>query len=125
MIKEECILVNYYEVYENDKLLCSGDANSCADALGISRYAFYSFVFQNRDAKYPKYRIVENKPKRVRRKPTNHYIVYLKGNDDPIASGDAETCAKELGRSIHSFYSLVTRVRNGENEKYIIDIKSP
>lgn len=56
--------MNYYEVYEEDKLLCSGNADSCSQKLGITRNAFYSLVFQNKDAKVPKYRIVEKKETR-------------------------------------------------------------
>lgn len=116
--------MNYYEVYEKNKLLCSGSADACSHQLGISRNAFYTLVFQNKDAKTPRYRIVENKSKREKNKRSNYYTVYLKGSEQVIAAGNAASCATILNCSIHSFYSMVTRVRNGQNEKYEIEVES-
>lgn len=116
--------MNHYEVYEGDRLLCSGTSDICSQELGISRNAFYTLVFQNRDAKIPKYRIVEKKRKRAKNKRSNYYTVYLKKSQEIVASGNALVCAKALKCSVHSFYSMVTRVRNGQNEKYEIEIET-
>lgn len=116
--------MNYYEVYETDRLLCSGSADNCSRELGISRSAFYTLVFQNKDAKVPKYRILEKKSKREKNKRSSYYTVYLKKSQEVIATGDAASCAATLNRSMHSFYSLVTRVRNGQNEKYEIEVET-
>lgn len=116
--------MNYYEVYENDKLLCSGNSVACSQEMGISRSAFYTLVFQNKDAKMPRYRIIERKSKRAKNKRSNCYKVYLKGSEQVIAAGSAVSCAAILNCSVHSFYSMVTRVRNGQNGKYEIEVES-
>ena len=48
----------------------------------------------------------------------NYYAVYLKKTDELICSGTSEECAAAMGRSVASFYSMVSRVRNGKNQKY-------
>lgn len=116
--------MNYYEVYEEDRLVCKGNSDACSQKLGISRNAFYTLVFQNKDAKTPKYRIFEQKSKRAKNKRSNYYTVYLKKSQKIVASGNASECAMALNCSVHSFYSMVTRVRNGQNEKYEIEVET-
>lgn len=118
--------MNYYEVYtiKDKNLLAEGSAENCAIALGITRSAFYTLVFQNKDAREPKYNILVKKKNKPNRVMTNKYTVYLRATKEKIVEGNAEECAKKMERSLHSFYSLVTRVRNGQNQKYEIDVDS-
>ena len=50
----------------------------------------------------------------------NYYTVYNK-NDEIIAAGDARTCAKQMNRSLASFYCTVGRTRSGKHHKYAIE----
>ena len=45
------------------------------------------------------------------------YIVYRAKDDSIVATGNAEECARQMRRSVNSFYTLVNRVRNGKNKK--------
>lgn len=114
--------MNYYEIFEGNDLRCKGTADECAKALCMSRNAFYSFVFRNKDAKSAKYSILEKKSKKAKLRKTTEYTVYLKKTDEIIVAGDAATCADGLNMSMHSFYSLVSRVRSGKNQKYEIEM---
>ena len=50
-----------------------------------------------------------------------YYAVYLKKNDQLLASGNSRECQRQLGlASRASFYSLVTNVKKGKNQKYEI-----
>lgn len=53
---------------------------------------------------------------------TTEYTVYLKKTTEITVAGDAATCAAGLNMSMYSFYSLVSRVRNGKNQKYEIEM---
>lgn len=114
---------NYYEytVYdlETNKLIVEGSSTQCADALGISRSAFYTLVFQNKDAKKPKYRINIQGTKR-KYSNTKSYVVY-DNLRNVLAKGSASECADALGMSVHTFYSTVTRSKKGQNKRYIIE----
>ena len=48
------------------------------------------------------------------------YIVYLAKDDSIVATGNAEECARQMGRSVNSFHCLVSRVRSGKNKKFEI-----
>lgn len=48
------------------------------------------------------------------------YIVYLAADDSIVATGNAEECARQMGRSVNSFHCLVGRVRKGKTKKYEI-----
>lgn len=118
--------MNYYEVYTiiNNNLLAEGSAENCAKIMGITRSAFYTLVFQNKDARDPKYKIIVKKKNKPNRVMGNNYTVYLRATKEKIVEGNAEECARKMERSLHSFYSLVTRVRNGQNQKYEIEVES-
>lgn len=47
-----------------------------------------------------------------------HYTVYLRKNDEVVAVGTSNECAKQLRLTIDSFYSLVSRYRRGIIDKY-------
>lgn len=47
-----------------------------------------------------------------------YYTVYLKKSDELLASGYANECAEQMNISVHSFYSMVSRVKSGKNNKY-------
>ena len=53
----------------------------------------------------------------------HYYTVYKRKNDELVASGTAAECAEQMQVSLHTFYSIVTRVKNGTNKKYEIDIQ--
>lgn len=47
------------------------------------------------------------------------YAVYEKKTDKLLATGNSVFCTRQLGlASVDSFYSLVSRVRSGRNNKY-------
>lgn len=52
----------------------------------------------------------------------NWYVVYDKKSDSILVTGYAEECARSLGMTLHSFYSLVSRVKKGTNNKYEVSI---
>jgi len=52
------------------------------------------------------------------KKDVLYYTVYLKKNDEIVAFGTAEECAKMLNITLDSFYSAVTRTKKGERKKY-------
>ena len=112
-----------YTIYdlETNKLIVEGSSNQCADALGISRCAFYTLVFQNQDAKSPRYKIDIKGEKRKYSK-SKGYIVY-DNLRNVLAKGSASECAEVLGMSVHTFYSTVTRSKKGQNRRYIIEYK--
>ena len=51
------------------------------------------------------------------------YVVRLRKDDSVIACGNSLQCAKAMGMNLESFYSTVTRCRNGTNRRYLIDIE--
>lgn len=51
-----------------------------------------------------------------------YYTVYLKKTDEIVAAGNAIACAVAMNKNIQAFYSMVSRVRNGQNHKYEIDV---
>lgn len=49
----------------------------------------------------------------------NYYAVYRKGNDEIVAFGNAEQCAKKLGlKNERQFYAFVSKTRSGIRKKY-------
>lgn len=52
------------------------------------------------------------------RKSRKIYTVYLRKNDNIVASGTAEECAKQMETSIESFRSLVSRANTEKVRKY-------
>lgn len=48
----------------------------------------------------------------------SYYSVYLRRTDELICAGTSAECAAALGRSVDSFYCMVSRVRKGKNRKY-------
>ena len=49
-----------------------------------------------------------------------YYTVFLSQNDDIIASGTARECAKQLGKTLNGFHSLVSKNTLGIHKKYVI-----
>ena len=49
-----------------------------------------------------------------------YYTIYDNHSEEIIAFGIAEECAKQLGRSLDSFYSMVYRSKKGKTKKYTI-----
>ena len=47
-----------------------------------------------------------------------YYTIYLADEDTIVAFGDSTHCAKMLGMTLPSFYSMITRVSRGTNKKY-------
>lgn len=117
--------MNFYEVYnkKSGHLLVQGNAENCAKSMGITRSGFYTLVFQNKDAKEPKYNIIVKNKRKPNRVMNNYYTIYERDTQEVVASGNAEECAKKMNRSLHSFYSMVTRVRKEQNKKYEIEIE--
>lgn len=114
--------MNNYEIREKGKFICSGTATECSEKLRISRSAFYTLVYQNTDAKKPKYSIVKTNCSRGKNKASNYYTVVKRETSEIVAAGNAEECAKQLNFSVHSFYSMVARVKNGINQKYEVQV---
>lgn len=56
----------------------------------------------------------------MKRDPKHYYTVYLKKNDELVAYGTSEECAEQMGKSVDSFYCLVSRVNSGKIKKYEI-----
>ncbi|WP_026499278.1 hypothetical protein [Butyrivibrio sp. WCD2001] len=52
----------------------------------------------------------------------NYYTVYLKKNEEVVATGTSKECAKQLQCSVGSFYSLVSRSISGKIKKYDVVI---
>lgn len=51
----------------------------------------------------------------------NYYAVYLAKSDKLVACGTSRECQRQLGlASVKSFYSMVSRVKKGANQKYEI-----
>lgn len=50
----------------------------------------------------------------------NYYTIYDAKTDRVMASGSAVECAEALQMGLISFYSMVTRVRNGETKRYAV-----
>ena len=50
----------------------------------------------------------------------NDYSVYSRKTDMLLAFGTARECAKALGLTLGSFWSMVSRVRTGKNRKYLV-----
>lgn len=61
----------------------------------------------------------EGRPKGTNRK---FYIVYRKKDDTIAAVGTSSECAKQLGHSLSSFYSLVSRAKNNKSCRYEVEI---
>ncbi len=110
-----------YSVYsiKTGELIASGDAKTCADKLNLSENEFYSFVFQNQDAKNPQYKIV------VYGEPTrtwvNHTYKIYNSSHELLVEGTAAECAEVLKMTKHTFYSTVSRTESGKNKRYIIE----
>lgn len=50
----------------------------------------------------------------------NYYTVYDNRTDEIVATGYADECARQMNRSVSSFYCTVNRNRSGKHRKYII-----
>lgn len=50
------------------------------------------------------------------------YIVYRKKDDSIAAVGNAVECAKQLGRKMSAFYSLISRAKNNGLCRYEVEI---
>lgn len=48
----------------------------------------------------------------------NYYTVYNRKNETIVAFGTADECAKQMHRSLSSFYCTVSRNRKGLHKKY-------
>lgn len=49
-----------------------------------------------------------------------YYTVYLAKTDEVVAYGTSAECAKQMGKNINGFHSLVSKNRSGKHYKYII-----
>ena len=49
-----------------------------------------------------------------------YYVLYLNSNDDVVASGNAEECAKQLNINTDNFYSIVSKNKKGICHKYTV-----
>lgn len=47
-----------------------------------------------------------------------YYTVYLRENDEIVAFGTAEECAKMMNKTEGNFKSLVSKTCKGKNRKY-------
>lgn len=56
------------------------------------------------------------------KKPINYYTVYENKTDLIVAFGNAKDCARQMNRSLSSFYCTVNRNRKGLHHKYTIII---
>lgn len=52
----------------------------------------------------------------------NYYTVYNAKTDEVVAGGTARECAKQMKRSLASFYCTVSRNRSGKHHKYTVVI---
>lgn len=59
---------------------------------------------------------------RYEKNPLRTYTIYLKKTDCIIASGTAEECANQMGRSVGAFHSLVSRANRRKTKRYEIYI---
>ena len=91
---------------------------SCAEQLGMSRNSFYTFVFQAQDSKKPKYKVERVGNERAPSKVTQYEVKSRAG--EILATGSSQECASQLGMTIHSFYSMVSRAKCGKNNRYIV-----
>lgn len=48
------------------------------------------------------------------------YTVWNAKTDEVLAFGDGPTCARTMGITHQAFLSIVSRVGNGQNKKYVI-----
>ena len=58
----------------------------------------------------------------MRRASNNYYVIYDRKTEEVLASGYAKECAEQLNMTMHSFYSMVSRVKSGTNVKYEVEI---
>lgn len=58
----------------------------------------------------------------MRRASSNYYVIYDRKTEEVLASGYANECAEQLNMTMHSFYSMVSRVKRGTNVKYEVEI---
>lgn len=54
---------------------------------------------------------------------SKYYTVYDSRTDDVLAFGESMQCAKMLGITHASFYSMTSRVRAGKCDKYALVIE--
>lgn len=54
---------------------------------------------------------------------SKYYTVYDARTDDILAFGESMQCAKMLGITHASFYSMASRVRKGKCDKYALVIE--
>lgn len=57
----------------------------------------------------------ENK---LKQKKMLYYTVYLSKTDEIVATGIACDCAKQLGKTLSGFYSMVSKNELGKHKKY-------
>lgn len=53
----------------------------------------------------------------------HYYTVYLAVTDEIVAFGSVAECAKQMGKSILGFHSLVGKNKLGKHHKYVIVIE--
>lgn len=58
----------------------------------------------------------------MRRARSNYYVIYDRKTEGILASGYAEECVEQLNMTMHSFYSMVSKVKSGTNVKYEVEI---
>lgn len=46
------------------------------------------------------------------------YTVWDNSNDDVVANGPAQQCAKNLNMTTNNFRAIMSHVKNGTNKKY-------
>ena len=49
-----------------------------------------------------------------------YYTVYRRGTDEIVAYGTAQECARIMGASLNTFYSIVSKNRKGIRSTYDI-----
>lgn len=53
------------------------------------------------------------------------YTVYRAVDDEVVALGTGAMCAKGLGWTLETFYSIVSKVKFGKNRAYTIVVENP
>ncbi len=53
----------------------------------------------------------------------NYYTVYLASTDEVVANGYAYECAEQMNMTLHSFVSMVSKVKSGVNHKYEVFVQ--
>ena len=51
------------------------------------------------------------------------YIIRSRSDDSIVAVGSAVECAARMRLTLNSFYTIVSRCRNGKIDKYEVDVE--